>query len=70
MNILAISGALRRGSTNTALLRALQALAPEDMKIEIATLHGIAWRETLLAFGAPFRPWRACNCSRPFSCSW
>ncbi len=41
MNILAISGALRRGSTNTALLRALQGLAPEDMKIEIATLHGI-----------------------------
>ncbi len=41
MNILAISGALRRGSTNTALLRALQGLAPEDMKVEIATLHGI-----------------------------
>jgi chromate reductase len=41
MNILAISGALRRGSTNTALLRALQPLAPGDMKIEIATLHGI-----------------------------
>ncbi|MGQ0485757.1 MAG: NADPH-dependent FMN reductase [Hyphomicrobiales bacterium] len=41
MNILAISGALRRGSTNTALLRALQALAPDDMKIDIATLHGI-----------------------------
>jgi chromate reductase len=41
MNILAISGALRRGSTNTALLRALQPLAPHDMNIEIATLHGI-----------------------------
>ena len=41
MNILAISGALRRGSTNTALLRALPALAPQDLKIEIATLHDI-----------------------------
>ncbi len=41
MNILAISGALRKGSTNTALLRALRPLAPADMNIEIATLHGI-----------------------------
>ncbi|MBI3673336.1 MAG: NAD(P)H-dependent oxidoreductase [Rhizobiales bacterium] len=41
MNILGISGALRRGSTNTGLLRALQALAPEHVKIDIATLHGI-----------------------------
>jgi NAD(P)H-dependent FMN reductase len=41
MNILAISGALRRSSTNTALLSALQLLAPHDMNIEIATLHGI-----------------------------
>lgn len=41
MNILAISGALRQGSTNTALLRAVQALAPPHMRIEIVTLHGI-----------------------------
>ena len=41
MNILAISGALRKGSTNTALLRAVAAAAPADMAIEIATLHGI-----------------------------
>lgn len=41
MNIIAISGALRKGSTNTALLRAVKALAPEGMAIEIATLHGI-----------------------------
>ena len=41
MNILAISGALRKGSTNTALLRAVQALAPAGMTVEIATLHGI-----------------------------
>ena len=41
MNILAISGALRQGSTNTALLRAVQTLAPPHMRIEIVTLHGI-----------------------------
>jgi len=41
MNILAISGALRKGSTNTALLRAVKELAPEGMAIEIATMHGI-----------------------------
>ena len=41
MNILAISGALRKGSTNTGLLRALEALAPAGVKIEIVTLHGI-----------------------------
>jgi chromate reductase, NAD(P)H dehydrogenase (quinone) len=38
MNILGISGALRKASTNTGLLRALQAMAP---RIEIVTLHGI-----------------------------
>lgn len=41
MNILAISGALRGASTNTGLLRALQALAPSTVNINIATLHGI-----------------------------
>ncbi|MGH6855440.1 MAG: NADPH-dependent FMN reductase, partial [Aestuariivirga sp.] len=41
MNLLGISGALRKGSTNTGLLRALEALAPEHVTIEIATLHGI-----------------------------
>ena len=41
MNILGIAGALRKGSTNTGLLRALQELAPSGVKIEIATLHGI-----------------------------
>jgi chromate reductase len=41
LNIIAISGALRKASTNTALLRAVKALAPVEMKIEIATLHGI-----------------------------
>ena len=41
MNIIAISGSLRRASLNTALLRACAGLAPADMRIEIATLHGI-----------------------------
>jgi chromate reductase len=41
MRIIAISGALRKGSTNTALLRAVATAAPEDMTIDIATLHGI-----------------------------
>ncbi len=35
MNIVAISGSLRKGSFNTALVRSLQALAPEGMQIEI-----------------------------------
>ncbi len=38
MNILAISGSLRKDSFNTALLRALQSLAPADMHIEIADI--------------------------------
>ncbi len=41
MNILAISGALRKASTNTGLLRAMAEMAPPGVKIEIATLHGI-----------------------------
>ena len=41
MNILGISGSLRAGSFNTALLRTAQASAPEDMTIDIATLEQI-----------------------------
>ena len=41
MNILGISGALRKASTNTGLLRALAEMAPAHVKIDIATLHGI-----------------------------
>ena len=41
MKILAISGALRKASTNTGLLRALKELAPPTVEIEIVTLHGI-----------------------------
>lgn len=41
MNIIAISGSLRKDSFNTALLRAMQALAPSDMKITIADISGL-----------------------------
>jgi chromate reductase len=39
--ILGISGSLRRASSNTGLLRALQSMAPDHVTVEIATLHGI-----------------------------
>ncbi|HEY8879036.1 MAG TPA: NADPH-dependent FMN reductase [Roseateles sp.] len=41
MKIIALSGALRRASYNTALLRAAVAMAPEGVAIELRTLHGI-----------------------------
>ena len=41
MTILGISGSLRKGSTNTALLRALQELAPAGMTIEIVSIDAI-----------------------------
>lgn len=41
MQILAISGSLRRDSYNTAALRAAAELAPEDLEITVVTLHGI-----------------------------
>ena len=39
--ILGISGSLRAGSFNTALLRAAKREAGEDVELEAATLHGI-----------------------------
>ena len=39
--ILGISGSLRAGSFNTALLRAAQDVAGDGIELEIATLHGI-----------------------------
>ena len=41
MNIVAISGSLRKDSFNTALLRAMQALASSDMKIIIADIGAL-----------------------------
>jgi NAD(P)H-dependent FMN reductase len=39
--IIGISGSLRKGSYNTALLRAAAQLTPYGVELEIATLHGI-----------------------------
>ena len=39
--ILGISGALRKASTNTGLLRELKSMAPGHVEFDIATLHGI-----------------------------
>ncbi|HUH04830.1 MAG TPA: NADPH-dependent FMN reductase, partial [Kofleriaceae bacterium] len=39
--IIAISGSLRRGSYNTALLRAAAEVAPADLTIEIASIAGV-----------------------------
>lgn len=41
MNIIAISGSLRKGSFNTALLYALQSLAPPSMQIEIIEISNL-----------------------------
>ena len=39
--VVALSGSLRHASFNTALARAAQAIAPDGMEIDVATLHGI-----------------------------
>lgn len=39
--LLGISGSLRKGSYNTALLRAAAALAASDVELSVVTLHGI-----------------------------
>jgi len=39
--VLGISGSLRRGSYNSALLRAAVRLMPEDATLEVASLRGI-----------------------------
>jgi chromate reductase len=41
MNVLGISGSLRKGSYNTLALRAAQQLAPPGMQIEIADIRAI-----------------------------
>ena len=41
MKIIAISGALRKASTNTGLLRALKDMASGKAELEVVTLHGI-----------------------------
>lgn len=39
--LLALSGSLRQGSLNTALLRAAAGLCPAGVRLELRTLHGI-----------------------------
>ena len=41
MRILGISGSLRKGSLNTALLRAAVSVAPKGMELEIGSIAGI-----------------------------
>ena len=41
MKILGISGSLRKGSFNTALLRAAVSLVPDGTQLEAASIHGI-----------------------------
>jgi NAD(P)H-dependent FMN reductase len=41
VRVLGISGSLRSGSFNTALLRAARSLAVAGVELEVATLHGI-----------------------------
>ena len=41
LNVLGISGSLRRNSLNSAALRAAQALAPDGMRIDIVDLSAI-----------------------------
>jgi chromate reductase len=54
MNILGISGSLRRGSFNTAALRAARELAPPDIAIEFADLSEIPlYNDDVRALGYP-----------------
>ena len=41
MNIIGISGSLRKDSYNSALLRTAKTLAPQGMHLEIVEIHGI-----------------------------
>ncbi len=54
LRILGISGSLRKGSFNTALLRAAAELVPEGMTIEIANLRDVPlYDEDVRAQGLP-----------------
>jgi chromate reductase len=52
--LLGISGSLRKGSFNTALLRAATALAPEGMRVETTTISDIPpYNDDVRAQGLP-----------------
>jgi chromate reductase len=46
LKILGVSGSLRKGSYNTAALRAAQELAPEAVEIEIASIAGLPFYDS------------------------
>ncbi len=54
MNVLGVSGSLRKGSWNTSVLRAAQALAPAGMTIEIGAIGDIPlYNEDVRSAGLP-----------------
>lgn len=54
MKVVGLSGSLRRGSLNTAVLRAAQAMAPEGMTIETAEIGDLPlYNDDLRAAGYP-----------------
>jgi len=54
INVLAISGSLRKASTNTGLLRAAAAVAPGNIKVEIANILDLPmFNEDIEAAGVP-----------------
>jgi chromate reductase len=54
LRVLGISGSLRRGSFNSALLRAAIELAPEGMRIEVADIRDVPpYDEDVRAAGLP-----------------
>jgi len=54
LNVLGISGSLRKKSTNSGLLRAAQQLAPVELKIEIADIADIPlYNADVAALGKP-----------------
>jgi len=54
VNVLGVSGSLRKGSFNTGLLRAAVELAPRDMKVQIFDLSPIPlYNEDVRALGFP-----------------
>ena len=61
MNVIGISGSLRRGSFNAATLRAAQELAPAGMTIEIFDIGDLPlYNEDVRAAGFP-PPAEACG---------
>jgi chromate reductase len=53
MDVVAISGSTRAGSLNTALLQALQPLAPAGMSIKVVTLNDVPLYDEEIDFAPP-----------------